>query len=302
MPPPGRPEQPHDGILLVDKPQGWTSHDVVAKVRGLARQRRVGHTGTLDPMATGLLVLCLGRATRLVEYMVAHDKTYEGEIRLGASTTTDDAEGEVIATAPVPPLTEALLRTLESRFSGAIEQVPPAFSAVKVAGQRAYAVARKGGVPALQPRTVTVHALRLEVAARDRLRLAVTCGAGTYVRSLARDIGRELGCLGHLSALRRTRAGLFAVEDAWRLDDLAGLAGADRLAEALAPPDEGVADVAAAVLTPERAGLLANGGRVRVESPRPIPLARVFDSTGEFVAIGRIREDEILEPLKVFTL
>jgi tRNA pseudouridine55 synthase len=299
MAPRSRTEPELDGILLVDKPAGWTSHDVVAKVRGLARQRQIGHTGTLDPLATGLLVLCLGRATRLVEYMTGHNKTYEGEIRLGAATTTDDAEGEVVVTVPVPPLTDEVLRRVEAQFSGAIEQVPPAFSAVKVAGQRAYAVARKGGSPTLQPRPVTVHALRLTPAGLESLRIEATVSAGTYVRSLARDIGRALGSEGHLASLRRTRAGLFDLSGAWPLDDLVTLAAAGLFGEALLPQDEGVADLAAAILSPERARLLANGERLRVESGGPIPVARVFDSTGEFVAIGQVRDDQILQPLKV---
>lgn len=299
---PARAEPAHHGILLVDKPAGWTSHDVVAKVRGLARQRQIGHTGTLDPMATGLLVLCLGRATRLVEYMAGHDKAYEGEIRLGAATTTDDAEGDVIETAPVPALTAEVLRGLESRFSGTIDQVPPAFSAVKIGGQRAYAVARKGGAPALQPRPVTIHGIHLEPGSAGTLRIHVTCGAGTYVRSLARDMGRALGSAGHLAALRRTHAGIFDVSDAWRLDDLVTVAGAGVFGEALLPPDEGVTDLAAAILSPERAARLTNGSRLEVESEGAIAVARVYDSGGEFVAIGQIRADRMLLPLKVFTL
>jgi tRNA pseudouridine55 synthase len=202
--------------LLVDKPSGWTSHDVVAKVRGLSRQRQIGHTGTLDPMATGLLVLCLGRATRLVEYMVGHDKAYTGIIQLGASTTTDDAEGEVTERAPVPALTADDQRRVAAAFTGRIEQVPPAYSAVKVAGQRAYAVARKGGAVSLGARPVTVYEMALELEGSDRLRIEVRCSSGTYVRSLARDMGVALGTLGHLAALRRKSVGGFGVEDAFR--------------------------------------------------------------------------------------
>ncbi len=299
---PARAQPAHHGILLVDKPAGWTSHDVVAKVRGFAQQRRIGHTGTLDPMATGLLVLCLGQATRLVEYMSGHDKSYEGEIRLGAATTTDDAEGDVIDTAPVPPMSADLLRELESRFSGPIEQVPPAFSAVKIAGQRAYAVARKGGAPALQSRTVVVHDLSLQDVGSDTLHIQVNCGSGTYVRSLARDIGRALGSAGHLASLRRTRAGTFRVSDAWSLESLGVLAAGGLLGAALASPDEGVADIAAAIIAPARASELAHGMPILVEAAGATPLARVYDFSGEFVAIGRIHPDRKLQPLKVFTL
>jgi tRNA pseudouridine55 synthase len=297
-----RTEPQHHGIVLVDKPAGWTSHDVVAKVRGLAKQRQVGHTGTLDPMATGLLVVCLGRATRLVEYMVGHEKRYEGEIQLGAATTTDDAEGDITSRAPVPELDGPRLEAIAGQFTGEIEQVPPAFSAVKVAGQRAYAVARKGGEPGLQARRVTVHELRLEATGGDRLRVDVTCGSGTYVRSLARDIGRALGTVGHLAALRRTCAGGFEVGDAWSLEELQVLAAGGLFGEAVLPPDAGVTELAAAIVGVERARQLANGGRLRVETAGSIPLARVFDSRGEFVAIGCVRADQELRPLKVFTL
>ncbi|MEO9256647.1 MAG: tRNA pseudouridine(55) synthase TruB, partial [Tepidiformaceae bacterium] len=154
-----RPQSPLHGILLVDKPQGWTSHDVVAKTRGLTHERKIGHTGTLDPMATGLLVLCLGDATRLVEYMAGHDKRYEGEITLGVTTDTDDAEGTPIATCSVPELSEPTLSSLASQFSGALSQRPPAYSAVKIGGKRAYAVARGGGVVTIPARPVMVHSL-----------------------------------------------------------------------------------------------------------------------------------------------
>lgn len=297
-----RTEARHHGILLVDKPQGWTSHDVVARVRGLAGQRQIGHTGTLDPLATGLLVLCLGRATRLVEYMAGHDKAYEGTIRLGVATTTDDAEGETVQTAQVPPLTPEVLSSLEASFTGRIDQIPPAFSAVKIGGQRAYAVARKGGVPAMAPRPVTIHRLRLDVADPDTLSVSVECGSGTFVRSLARDIGRDLGSAAHLASLRRTRVGPFDIRGAWTLDQLRVLAAAGQLRDAAVPPDEGVTELAAAILQPSRAAQVAHGERVQVAAEGPLTLARVYDSGGEFVAVGRIGDDRRLQPLKVFTL
>jgi tRNA pseudouridine55 synthase len=281
-----RTEPEHHGILLVDKPAGWTSHDVVAQVRGLARQRQIGHTGTLDPLATGLLVLCLGRGTRLVEYMVGHDKAYEGEIRLGAATTTDDAEGEVIEAAPVPAVTAEMLRGLEARFSGAIEQIPPAFSAVNIQGQRAYAIARKGGAPALQPRPVVIYSLHLEVAAPETLRIAVSCGAGTYVRSLARDIGRALGTTGHLASLRRTRVGAFDIRDAWEIEALGVIASAGLLGETLIPPDEGVADLAAAIVAPGGAQL-AHGAHITVAADGPTPLHVSMISRANLSRLGR---------------
>ena len=285
----------------MDKPKGWTSHDVVAKVRGLVHQRQVGHTGTLDPMATGLLVLCLGGATRLVEYMAGHDKTYEGEITLGESTTTDDTEGDVLQVRPVPELSDALLRALELRFTGELRQRPPAFSAVKVAGQRAYAVARRGGDPVLQPRTVRIHAIRLKPLSATSLIASVKCGAGTYIRSLARDLGEAIGSAAHLSALRRTSAGPFSVLDAWSIESLQGLATDDRLDLAIAPSDDGITALAAAIVTSDRASALAQGRRISTAAASECGSARIYSAAGEFVGIGRISGDGMLQPLKVLT-
>ena len=283
--PPGGPE----GILLVDKPAGWTSHDVVAKARRLCGQRRIGHTGTLDPMATGLLVLCLGRATRLVEYMAGHDKAYEGEIVLGATTGTDDAEGQVIGRAEVPQVDDGTLRGLEQRFSGRLSQRPPAYSAIKVGGKRAYAVARSGGTVDLPEREIVIHRLELELVAPDRLRVRVECGAGTYVRSLARDVGEALGCGGHLAALRRHRAGPFAVGQAVTLDVLADLVAAGRLELVLLPPDEGMLDRPAAIVEASRARLLAHGMALEVtpgvSAEGPL---RVYDTGGAFTGVGQL--------------
>ena len=186
------------GVLLIDKEPGWTSHDVVARARRLTGQRRIGHTGALDPMATGLLVLCLGRATRLVEYMMPSEKAYEGEIALGQEMDTDDAEGAPTRAGELPE--GAIdLDALARQFTGEIMQTPPAYSAVKVDGRRAYALAREGETPELKPRPVRVSTLRLERLAPDRLRVNVSCGPGMYVRSLARDIGRAIGCGAHLA-------------------------------------------------------------------------------------------------------
>lgn len=294
-------EPRHHGILLVDKPQGWTSHDVVAKVRGFARQRQIGHTGTLDPMATGLLVLCLGNATRLVEYMTGHDKTYVGEITLGISTTTDDAEGDVLEERAVPELSSDLLRSLESRFTGELSQRPPAFSAIKVAGQRAYAVARKGGEPALEPRRVHVHGISLRPLGPSTLAIAVQCGAGTYIRSIARDLGEAMGSAGHLSALRRTTAGPFSIVDALPIESLQGLADAGRLGVVISPLDEGITTLDAAIIGPEHASALAHGRRISISSRAESEPLRVYTTEGEFIGIGRISGDGVLQPMKVLT-
>ncbi len=295
-------EPHHHGILLVDKPQGWTSHDVVAKLRGLARQRQIGHTGTLDPMATGMLVVCLGNATRLVEYMTGHDKTYEGEITLGMSTTTDDTEGDILERQPIPELSDALLRALESQFTGTISQRPPAFSAVKVAGRRAYTVARKGGDPALAPRPVQVHAVALRPIGPATLSVSVRCGAGTYIRGIARDIGEAMGSAAHLSALRRTAAGPFYVSDAWTLDTLQRLADAGRFEEVVTPPDDGITSLPAAIVNEEHASAIAHGRRVKVESDVESEALRMYTMGGELIGIGRLSGSGMLRPLKVLTL
>ena len=289
------------GILLVDKAQGWTSHDAVAKTRGITRQRKIGHTGTLDPMATGLLVLCLGDATRLVEYMTGHDKRYEGEITLGVATDTDDAEGSVIREHSVPAIDSDTLRGLARRFTGVQLQRPPAYSAVKIAGKRAYAVARAGGDVEIAPREVRVFAIELRPTAPDRLAVSVHCGPGTYIRSLARDIGEVLGCGAHLSELRRTSVGRFSVSEARSLDEVASLVAAGGLEEALWSPDEGIVDYAAAIVDERHAASLAHGAVIMEDGWRcddPAKL-RIYDAAGSFRGVGYMDELGAIRPLKV---
>lgn len=211
------------GVLVVDKPAGMTSHDVVAVIRRAARQRRVGHTGTLDPGATGVLVLCLGRATRLVQYLQAGEKTYAAEVTFGMVTTTQDLSGEVIEEHDAAGLDEAAVRDALDGFRGDIEQVPPMVSALKVDGERLHEKARRGEVVEREPRSVTIHELRLESFApgeRATAGLTVTCSSGTYVRTLAHDLGRTLGVGAALAGLRRTANGPFTLVDAVPLGDL----------------------------------------------------------------------------------
>ncbi len=210
------------GLLLVDKPAGPTSHDVVQVARRALRETRVGHTGTLDPAATGLLVLCVGKATRLQGYLLAWDKEYEGEIRLGFATTTYDAEGEPLSQVqPVPELTPQTLEGLMSRFTGELSQLPPPFSAKKKDGKKFYEMARAGEEVPREPKLVTTFSLELAAVAQDRVRFRVVCSSGTYVRSLAHDIGQVLGCGGHLAQLRRTRVGPWSVGQALSAEGLA---------------------------------------------------------------------------------
>ncbi|AKU16488.1 tRNA pseudouridine(55) synthase TruB [Luteipulveratus mongoliensis] len=221
-------KQVNDGLLIVDKPAGWTSHDVVARTRRLAGTRRVGHAGTLDPMATGVLVLGLNRATKLLTFLVGCDKTYTATIRLGQATLTDDAEGEVTRTADVRDVDPAAVVTEIDRLTGPIEQVPSAVSAIKIKGVRSYTRAREGEDVDLPARPVTVHRfdllaerwIDLEGLRVLDLDVEVEVSSGTYVRALARDLGAALGVGGHLTALRRTSVGRFGIEEAHSLDAL----------------------------------------------------------------------------------
>jgi len=218
---------PYDGVLLVDKPQTWTSHDVVAKVRGHFGFKKVGHCGTLDPMATGLLVLVLGHATRLSEKLTSDDKAYEGTILLGVTTNTEDADGATLETKPVPPLTEADIEAVLQKFRGDIYQTPPMVSAIKYQGRPLYKLARKGIEVEREPRLVHIYDLRLLATELPRLKFRMACSKGTYVRTLAADIGRALGCGAHLSELRRTAAGKFRLEQAHTLEQILAQPKAD---------------------------------------------------------------------------
>ena len=215
---------PASGLLIVDKPAGMTSHDVVGRVRRLAGTRRVGHAGTLDPMATGVLVIGIEKATRLLGHLTLHEKRYLGTVRLGATTSTDDAEGETLATADASAITDESIADAFEALVGEIQQVPPAVSAIKVDGVRSYARARKGEEVVLAPRVVTVHALDVLAVRRAGssvdVDLDVRCAAGTYIRSLARDAGAALGVGGHLTALRRTGSGPYSIDRATPLDDV----------------------------------------------------------------------------------
>jgi tRNA pseudouridine55 synthase len=297
---PGRPPGP-GGLVVVDKPGGMTSHDVVARVRRLAQTRRVGHGGTLDPMATGVLVVGVERATRLLTYVIGSRKRYLATIRLGQTTVTDDAEGEVTGGADASGVAEEAVRAGLAALTGEIEQVPSAVSAIKVDGRRAYARVRAGEDVALAARRVTVSRLDLLAVRRPGgalvdLDVDVECSSGTYVRALARDLGTALdGVGGHLTALRRTAVGAFTLAEASTLDELAGR-------------DDPVTlplSAAAARFFPRRdadedeARVLSHGGPLStVDIAGPYA---VFDPAGQVVAIvtehdGRARADVVLSP------
>lgn len=268
------------GVLVVDKPAGWTSHDVVGKLRRLAMTRQIGHAGTLDPMATGVLVLCLGRATRLLEYVTGQAKTYLAEITFGATTNTYDAEGEVTARAAVPALTFAeLARALEA-FRGTIWQRPPAFSALKRDGVPLYQRARAGEVVEVEPRPVQVYALDLLAWDGERAQIRLRCGAGTYVRSLAHDLGEQLGCGAHLSALRREAVGPFTLAGAATLEHLAAVG----VAQALLPLDAAVQHLPRLDVNAAAAQRLWHGQAIPSEVGAG-EIARVYGPEEQFLGI-----------------
>jgi tRNA pseudouridine55 synthase len=260
------------GILLVDKPQGLTSHDVVSRTRKAAGTRKVGHAGTLDPMATGLLVLGLNSSTRLLTYLVGLDKEYFATIRLGVSTSTDDAEGEVVETGSMistGSITDADVAEGIRKLTGPISQVPSSVSAIKVDGKRAYDRVREGETFELKPRDVTIS--RFEVLDRrgGELHVRVECSSGTYIRALARDLGADLGVGGHLTALRRTRIGPFTIDDASELE------GIDVAAGLIAPAAAASTLFETVTLSDSHTIDLTHGKRFSVDAPDGTPVAAV---------------------------
>jgi tRNA pseudouridine55 synthase len=278
------------GLVVVDKPGGLTSHDVVARVRRLAGTRKVGHAGTLDPMATGVLVLGVGRATRLLGHLTLADKRYDATVRLGVTTTTDDAEGEVVTRATTDAVTEDAVRGVLAGFVGEIDQVPSAVSAIKVDGERAYARARKGEPVDLPARRVTIHGLDVVEVELPDVAIRVHCSSGTYIRAIARDLGSALGVGGHLTSLRRTSVGPFTLAESHTLDDLA-----DNWATT------SIADAARAAFTSmDLDDDLAQ--QVRVGRPLDVSLQELtalFAPDGEFLALYEPREARS-RPVAVF--
>jgi tRNA pseudouridine55 synthase len=283
-----------DGVLVCDKPAGMTSHDVVARVRRLAGQRRVGHGGTLDPPATGVLVLALGRATRLLPFLPTEPKRYLAEVTFGAETDTLDAAGTVTATADAAGVDEAALGDALAGFVGPQLQVPPMVSAIKVGGERLYAKARRGEQVDRVPRPIVISELELvgfTAGERPRATLEVACSGGTYVRSLAADLGRALGTLAHLATLRRTAVGRFTERDAHTLAELEDVAGDPRsgkLAAAVLDPATAMAATPTRALDGEEAAALANG-RALEPTGRPGPVAAVGPD-GRLVAVVEDRD------------
>ena len=296
------------GLVIVDKPGGMTSHDVVARVRRLAGTRKVGHAGTLDPMATGVLVVGVEKATRLLGYLTLTEKEYAATIRLGQSTSTDDAEGEITGTGSAAgvsaaALTEPELQQAVAALTGEIRQVPPAVSAIKVDGQRAYRLARAGAAPELKARPVTVYEFTVtamrrvkgdgEVAGLLDVDATVRCSSGTYIRALARDLGAALGTGGHLTRLRRTRVGGYGLEGARTLEQLADRFEVLPLAQAAAAAFPG------RNLSADEARRLANGGRLAASSQATGGPTAAYAPDGTLIALVT-EESGQARPLVVF--
>ena len=280
-----------NGILLIDKPADWTSSDVVAKLRGILHEKRIGHSGTLDPMATGLLVLFVGRATRAAEFAESQDKRYRASLRLGLTTDTQDTTGKAIGGAPRAVSREELEAVL-GRFRGRIEQLPPMYSAIKVKGQKLYEIARRGGEIERQPRAVTIHSLDVLGEAEGDWLLDVRCSKGTYVRTLCHDIGQALGCGGCMSALRRTEAGRFRLENAFTLEQVQQAAAEGRAESLLLPVDSLFSGCKKLILRAGGEKRVRNGGTLPAKNT-PEGDYRLFSESGEFLALGRVADGEL---------
>ena len=299
------------GILNVNKPSGMTSHDVVAMVRRAARVRRVGHAGTLDPMATGVLLICLDQATRVSQYLMSTDKVYHARIRLGQTTDTDDREGQVIRQQPVPPDTsKAIIQEALTGFVGEIDQVPPRYAAIKRNGVRLYELARQGIDVTPPPRRVVVHAIHLLEWQSPDLTLKIDCGPGTYVRALARDLGERLGYGGHLIRLTRLKSGRFSLEEATELDQVVSrLQSAQKqdIADILWPLDAALTDMGHMEIDIETETRLHQGQQIPGLPPGPDEnqpaRRRIYAADGTFVAIAKYdTHTDLWQPDTVFNL
>ena len=291
-------------FLNVNKPLGITSHDVVARVRRMLRDRglkhvKVGHAGTLDPLATGVLIICRGGATRWSEYVMGHDKTYTARIRLGIETDTFDAEGTVISTADAAVVTSEAISTALAGFTGDIEQIPPMYSAIKQGGRKLYDLARAGQEVERQPRPVTIHTLtcdRFDASAPSapEITCTIVCSAGTYIRSIAHDLGAVLGVGAHLTALERTASGVFQVRNAVTLELLASV---DDWSELTVSPLDGLSDLTRLELTPEQWQDISHGRAIAAAEPAPQSVCATL--SGQLVAILSAESGQ-WHPHKVF--
>jgi tRNA pseudouridine55 synthase len=291
-----------NGGLVVDKPTGWTSHDVVNKTRRFTGTRKVGHLGTLDPMATGVLPLLIGRATRLAQFFGKADKTYEGTVQFGYATDTYDVEGEPVSEAIPVTLDRDVIKELLSAFRGRIQQTPPPVSAKKIQGIPAYKLVRKNIEVKLQPVEVEIHSIELRRCEGNEIDLRVHCGAGTYMRSIAHDLGQQLGCGAFLKALRRTASGAFDLKMAKTLEELAGLSESGRIHEVLIPAAELLPEFPSEYVDAATAGFIRQGRDFRVSPFRGTTLSRyvkAVSNDGVLLAIGEATLPNVYHPILV---
>ncbi len=288
-----------NGIVNVNKPLGITSHDVVYRLRRILNIKKIGHTGTLDPDAQGVLPMCVGKGTKLAELITGADKQYLAELTLGAITDTQDASGEILERFDVNVCEEDIIKAAKS-FIGEIQQIPPMYSAIKIDGKKLYELAREGKTIERKPRSVTI--LNIEIRDIDldanTVTMLVDCSKGTYIRTLCEDIGRSLGCGGHMSKLTRTRSGRFNIEDAYDLDTIAQMAEAGSF-EFLTPVEDAMPEYPKAILAEANARKVRNGIKISVQGLELGKTYRVFDEQGEFLVIAK-QGEESLEILKTF--
>ena len=286
-----------NGILLVDKPEGWTSNDVVVKLKGVLHERRIGHSGTLDPLATGLLVVFVGRATRAVEFAEAHDKRYLAGLRLGLVTDTQDITGTALRSVEAG-VTEAELKSALARFVGEQEQIPPMFSAIKVNGQRLYDIARRGGEIERRARKINIRSIDIVGRENGDYVLDVCCSKGTYIRTLCHDIGEALGCGACMSSLRRIGAGEFDVSSANTLDDIISAAAKGEAERFLLPVDSLFCSMPEYTADERCERRIKNGNEIKTPA-LPDGEYRVYSASGEFLMLGRAK-DGVMRTIKSF--
>lgn len=289
-----------NGVLVIDKPAGMTSHDVVNRVRRLLGERSVGHLGTLDPMATGVLPLVLGRLTRLAQFYTGSDKTYEGEIRFGFATDTYDAEGEPTTTACDPQVSAEQLESIAAGFRGVIQQVPPAFSAKKINGVPAYKLARKDREVELKPVEVEVKQFDVTAPEGDRARFVARVSSGTYIRSIAHEMGVRLGCGAHLASLRRTVVGEFREDDARTLEQVAAAAQAGTVEDLMFHSRRLLPELPAVTATDQIAAMIRNGRAVNLPELSRARQVKVFLGQTELIAIATRIAGTLFQPKVVF--
>ena len=292
-----------DGIFNINKATGMTSHDVVAKIRKHLKQKRVGHAGTLDPMASGVLPICVGQATRVAEYLSESGKAYQAEIIFGAATDTYDTEGTITSTASTADLNLAIIEETLEHFRGPQMQFPPLYSAIKIRGQPAYKRARAGEEIALEPRPIIIYSLEILDWIPPRLTLAIECSKGTYIRSLAHDLGTRLGCYAYLGALVRTRSGPFTLSESITIEQLADAVETNSVQQYHFPADKALEQYPAIKLDAETVERVKHGNTFYNPAANNPGLVRVYDTNGDFLAIAEWDEEQKgWQPKKVFAI